>query len=143
MIGFILSPAGRGETSPERSQRLEQATVHQDPARPGGEGAGASRHNGSDQRPWPPFSQQGSIGVMNTAAQPLPGSPSGPALEERVHRLEEQMEALVEAVEVLARGLENGPMAEPQNRHTEAAARRTHELLLLAKSAPPGQTDRS
>ena len=56
-----------------------------------------------------------------------------------MHRLEEQMEALVEAVEVLARGLENGPMAEPPNRHTEQAARRTHELLLLAKSAPSGE----
>jgi hypothetical protein len=53
------------------------------------------------------------------------------------------MEALIEAVEVLARGLENGPMAEPQNRRPEEAARRTHELLLLAKSAPPSQADRS
>jgi hypothetical protein len=53
------------------------------------------------------------------------------------------MEALVEAVEVLARDLENGPMAEPRNRHTEAAARRTRELLLLAKSALPDQADRS
>jgi hypothetical protein len=56
-----------------------------------------------------------------------------------MHLLEEQMEALVEAVEVLARGLENGPMTEPPNRHAEQAARRTHELLLLAKSALPGQ----
>jgi len=28
-------------------------------------------------------------------------------------------------------------MAEPQNHHIEEAARRAHELLLLAKSAPP------
>jgi hypothetical protein len=79
---------------------------------------------------------------MNTAAQPPSSSLGGPVLEERVHRLEAQLEALIEAVEVLARGLENGPMAEPRNRHTEEAARRTHELLLLAKSAPAGQTDR-
>jgi hypothetical protein len=87
--------------------------------------------------------QRGSIGVMNVAGQPPSAYPGESALEERVHRLEAQMEALVEAVEVLARGLENGPMAEPQNRHTEEAARRTHELLLLAKSAPSAQADRS
>ena len=29
-------------------------------------------------------------------------------------------------------------MAEPPNRHIEKAARRAHELLLLAKSAAPG-----
>jgi hypothetical protein len=74
---------------------------------------------------------------MNTAAQPPFASSGRPALEERVHRLEAQLEALVEAVEVLARGLETGPMAEPRDRHAEEAARRTHELLLLAKSAPP------
>ena len=79
---------------------------------------------------------------MNTAAQPLSSPPGESALEERLHRLEGQMEALVEAVEVLARGLENGPMAEPRNRHTEVAARRTHELLLLAKAASPGQADK-
>jgi hypothetical protein len=50
------------------------------------------------------------------------------------------MEALIEAVAVLARGLERGPMDEPQNRRTEEAARRTHELLLLAKSARPDQS---
>ena len=75
---------------------------------------------------------------MNTAAEPVPGSPGQAALEERLHRLEAQMEMLIEAIEVLARGLEGGPMAEPQNRHAEEAARRTHELLLLAKSASPG-----
>jgi len=79
---------------------------------------------------------------MNTAAQQPPSAPAAPALEERVHRLEAQMETLAEAVEVLARGLENGPMAEPRNRHAEEAARRTHELLLLAKSAPSVQASR-
>jgi len=53
------------------------------------------------------------------------------------------MEALIEAVEVLARGLENGPLAEPRDRHPEEAARRTHELLLLAKSAPPSHAGKS
>ena len=48
------------------------------------------------------------------------------------------MAALTEAVEVLVRGLESSPMAEPPDRHVEEAARRAHELLLLAKSAAPG-----
>jgi len=58
-------------------------------------------------------------------------------MEERVHRLEAQADALAEAIEVLARGLEGGPMTEPRNSQAEAAARRAHELLLLARSAPP------
>ena len=58
-------------------------------------------------------------------------------MEERVHRLEAQADALAEAIEVLARGLKGEPMAEPRNRHAEEAARRAHELLLLARSAPP------
>jgi hypothetical protein len=58
-------------------------------------------------------------------------------MEERVHRLEAEVDALAEAIEVLARGLEGGPMAEPRNRHAEKTARRAHELLLLARSAPP------
>jgi hypothetical protein len=56
-----------------------------------------------------------------------------------MRRLEAQLNAVAEAVEVLARGLENGPMAELRNRHAQEAARQAHELLLLAKSAPPGQ----
>ncbi len=48
------------------------------------------------------------------------------------------MAALAEALEVLTRGLESSPMAEPPSRHIEQAARRTHELLLLAKSAAKG-----
>jgi len=54
-----------------------------------------------------------------------------------MHRLEVQADALAEAIEVLARGLAGGPMAEPRNRHAEEAARRAHELLLLARSVPP------
>jgi hypothetical protein len=48
------------------------------------------------------------------------------------------MAALTEAVEALARALEGSPMAEPPNRRVEEAARRAHELLLLAKSTAPG-----
>ncbi len=75
---------------------------------------------------------------MNMSA----GSPSAgngtTELAERVRRLEGQMAAVTEAVEVLTRGLESSPMAGPPNRHIEEAARRAHELLLLAKSAAPG-----
>ena len=75
---------------------------------------------------------------MNMSA----GSPSAASganeLAEHVRTLEDQLAAVIEAVEVLARGLESSPMAEPRNRHIEKAARRAHELLLLAKSAAPG-----
>ncbi len=59
-------------------------------------------------------------------------------LTERVSRLEIQLALLTEAVEVLARGLESTPVAEPRNRPAEEAARRAHELLLVAKTAKPG-----
>ncbi len=47
------------------------------------------------------------------------------------------MDALAEAVEVLVRGLEGSPMAEPENHLVRDAARQAHELLLLAKSGRP------
>ena len=56
------------------------------------------------------------------------------AIERRVRLLEARVEAIAEAVEVLARGLEGSPMAEPENHPAREAARRAHELLLLAKS---------
>jgi len=55
------------------------------------------------------------------------------AVEGRVRLLETRVEALAEAVEMLARGLEGSPMAEPVNHPAREAARRAHELLLLAK----------
>jgi hypothetical protein len=76
---------------------------------------------------------------MNRPAEQAPGESGEPTVEERVRRLEAQTETLIEAVEELARGLEGGPMAGPQRHPAGQAARRTHELLLLAKSAPrPG-----
>jgi len=77
---------------------------------------------------------------MNRPAEPARAEPDLAPLEDRIRQLEAHMEALIEAVAVLARGLERGPMDEPQNRRTEEAARRTHELLLLAKSARPAQS---
>jgi len=53
------------------------------------------------------------------------GSAAMAALEGRMRRLERRVAALAEAVEVLARVLEGGPMAEPENGGgaTEAARR--------------------
>jgi hypothetical protein len=73
---------------------------------------------------------------MNRSPEPGPGQAT---VDDRVRRLEAQVESLIDAVEVLARGIEDGPMAEPHRRHAETAARRTHDLLLLAKSPPPGR----
>ena len=67
---------------------------------------------------------------MNTQAK------STATLEARVGRLESQVSALIEAVEVLARGFEDAPIgAERSVADEERAARRAHELLLLLKSA--------
>lgn len=66
--------------------------------------------------------------------------PSRPALEERVHQLETKVAALAEAVNVLARGLADGPLAEPGERNVTDAARKAHELLLAAKAAAPASS---
>lgn len=71
---------------------------------------------------------------MSKAAEQAVHGPSQTALEGRVHRLEVQVDSLIEAIEVLAHGLEGGPMTEPRDRGTQHAARRTHELMLLARS---------
>jgi hypothetical protein len=64
---------------------------------------------------------------------------SDPAVKalDGLRRLEARVDALAEAVEVLARGLEGNPMAEPENHPAREAARRAHELLLLAKPGQP------
>ena len=84
---------------------------------------------------------------MNMSADSPSVGHSTTELTERVRRLEGQMAALTEAVEVLTRGLGSNPMAGPPNHHIEEAARRAHELLLLAKSTAagtgPGEGDTS
>jgi len=62
------------------------------------------------------------------------GSAAVADIERRVRLLEARVEAVAEAVEVLARGLEDGPMAEPVDHPAGEAARRARELLLLAKT---------
>ena len=72
---------------------------------------------------------------MSTQADP-PGGAGTATLEQRVNRLEGQVDALIEAVEVLARGFEDAPIAaERSEADEERAARRAHELLLLVKAA--------
>lgn len=81
---------------------------------------------------------------MSESQSSQPAATGMAGLPERVRRLEAQLAALTEAVEVLVRGLESTPVAEPPNGHIEEAARRSHELLLLVKSAAgggqPGET---
>jgi hypothetical protein len=60
------------------------------------------------------------------------------AIDKRVRLLEVRVEAIAEAVEVLARGLAGGPMAEPEDGRPGEAARRARELLLLTR---PGRRD--
>lgn len=71
---------------------------------------------------------------MDVSAAPGGDTPGRASSEDRLQRLEVQVEALMEAVGVLARALEGGPAAEPQSVNIEEAARRAHEFLLLAKS---------
>jgi hypothetical protein len=59
------------------------------------------------------------------------------ALQERVRVLEERVTAVAEAARLLAHGLEDLPTANPGDRSTAEAARRAHELLLMAE---PGRT---
>lgn len=80
---------------------------------------------------WPGTKHQG----MNSPADAA-GTPETGTLDQRISRLEARVDALIEAVEVLARGLEDGPLTERPGMDAEKAARRTHELLLLARSAP-------
>ena len=72
---------------------------------------------------------------MNESAESGHATPGQAKAEDRLQRLEVQVETLTEAVSVLAHGLERGPTSEPLSTNAEAAARRAHELVLLAKSA--------
>jgi len=80
-----------------------------------------------------PASHRGSLKFMREPES----DPAVKALD-GLRRLEAQVDALAEAVEVLARGLEGSLVAEPENHLAREAARRAHELLLLAK---PGRRD--
>ena len=53
-------------------------------------------------------------------------------MEDRMGRLEHQLQALTEAVHALVIGLEELPMEEPAAERTTEAARQAHQLLLAA-----------
>ena len=84
-----------------------------------------------DQRPCSARFGLGSMGFMRELLE----SPSAAmaAVERRMRLLETRVEAIAEAVEVLARGLEGSPTAEPVSHPASEAGRRAHELLLVAK----------
>lgn len=84
---------------------------------------------GGDERLWLPASGPASLGFMKKPES----DPAAKALD-GLRRLEARVDALAEAVEVLARGLEGSPIAEPGSSTPAESARRAHELLLLAKS---------
>jgi cystathionine beta-lyase/cystathionine gamma-synthase len=71
------------------------------------------------------------MGLMRELAESQ--SAAMAAVERRLRLLETRVEAIAEAVDVLARGLEGSPTAEPVNHPASEAGRRAHELLLLAK----------
>ena len=71
---------------------------------------------------------------MSDSADTVAASPA--AVEEHVRRLEARVDTLAEAIEVLARGLEDRPIAEPQDGLAGHAARQARELLLLSRSQP-------
>lgn len=57
-------------------------------------------------------------------------------LEERVRKLESTVAALADALRVLTRALEGGPLAEPGDHGVAEAARTARDLLLSARLAP-------
>jgi hypothetical protein len=90
---------------------------------------GTSGYLRGDEGLWLSISSPGSLRFMRE-----PESESAAKTLEGLRRLEARVDVLVEAVEVLARGLEGSPMAEPGSSTATESARRAHELLLLAKS---------
>jgi hypothetical protein len=79
--------------------------------------------------------------MIEQAGQRHP-DPALTALEERVRVLEGRLEAVADAVRVLAHGLEDQPMAEPGGQPAAGAARRAYELLLIAEPREPGSPAR-
>ena len=73
---------------------------------------------------------------MNQKDRLASRQPSVALLEERVHHLESRVTTLADALRLLARGLEDGPMSEPGDRTLAEAARRAHDLLLAPEPAP-------
>jgi len=73
---------------------------------------------------------------MTEHADPSERETSVTALQERMNLVEVRVAALTEALQVLARGLEDLPTAEPGGKPAAEAARRAHDLLLAAQPRP-------
>jgi len=73
---------------------------------------------------------------MTEHTDPSERETSVTALQERMNLVEVRVAALTEALQVLARGLEDLPTAEPGGKPTAEAARRAHDLLLAAQPRP-------
>ncbi len=73
---------------------------------------------------------------MTEHTDPSERETSVAALQERVNLVEVRVAALTEALQVLARGLEDLPTAEPGGKPAAEAARRAHDLLLAAQPRP-------
>jgi hypothetical protein len=73
---------------------------------------------------------------MTEHTDPSERETSVTALQERMNLVEVRVAALTEALQVLARGLEDLPTAEPGGKPAAEAARRAHDLLLAAQPRP-------
>lgn len=66
------------------------------------------------------------------------GGPAGPAAQDRVRHLEQEVARQRDALLALIRGIESTPVSEPGSTLAVRAARQAHELL-LAPETPPDQ----
>ncbi len=73
---------------------------------------------------------------MTEHTDPSERETSVTALQERMNLVEVRVAALTEALQVLARGLEDLPTAGPGGKPAAEAARRAHDLLLAAQPRP-------
>ena len=73
---------------------------------------------------------------MTEHTDPSERETSVTALQERMNLVEVRVAALTEALQVLTRGLEDLPTAEPGGKPAAEAARRAHDLLLAAQPRP-------
>jgi hypothetical protein len=73
---------------------------------------------------------------MTEHTDPSERETSVTAFQERMNLVEVRVAALTEALQVLARGLEDLPTAEPGGKPAAEAARRAHDLLLAAQPRP-------
>jgi hypothetical protein len=73
---------------------------------------------------------------MTEHTDPSERETSVTALQERMNLVEVRVAALTEALQLLARGLEDLPTAEPGGKPAAEAARRAHDLLLAAQPRP-------